>query len=399
MKKKVIAILLSLCMAVSGSSVVFAADDDGIELGEVTLPTTDGNVNDSDESEVFQNYTVVGTLDSSDDITYIVPDEWSEDDDSDDDLKTYIHNNNDTNMLLISKGIDCSGRTITESFIESSITTIMNTIIKSILNDESFDFLYKLNYTFDGKPAVMATYNVSSVFVFMVAGMVTNDSKFVTMMMTIPTYDVDKSNMVNDFIGVVSSVHDKYDGEISVIGDEKPDGTYVVGTDIENGYYSVVGNDADASYEISGKNDKFIVNNDIDKDTSVDIQLNDNQTIVLKNCSIFRKGNENASAVEQVPTEYKNALEKAKGYSDMNMSKSGIYDQLTSEYGEQFPADAAKWAVDNLDADYNKNALEKAKSYQTNMHMSKAEIYDQLTSEYGEQFTADEAQYAVDNLD
>ena len=44
MKKKVIAILLSLCMAVSGSSAVFAADDDGIELGEVTLPTTDGNV-------------------------------------------------------------------------------------------------------------------------------------------------------------------------------------------------------------------------------------------------------------------------------------------------------------------------------------------------------------------
>ena len=83
----------------------------------------------------------------------------------------------------------------------------------------------------------------------------------------------------------------------------------------------------------------------------------------------------------------------------MNMSKAGIYDQLTSEYGEQFPADAAKWAVDNLDVDYNKSALATAKSYQTNMHMSKAEIYDQLTSEYGEQFTADEAQYAIDNLD
>lgn len=399
MKKKVIAILLSLCMAINGSSAVFAADDDGIELGEVTLPTMDGNVNDSDESEFFQNYTVVGTLDSSDDITYIVPDEWSEDDDSDDDLKTYIHNNNDTNMLLISKGIDCSGQTITKSFIESSIATIMNTIIKSILNDESFDFLYKSNYTFDGKPAVMATYNVSSVFVFMVAGMVTNDSKFVTMIMTIPTCDVDKSNMVNDFIGVVSSVHDKYDGEISVIGDEKPDGTYVVGTDIENGYYSVVGNDADASYEISGKNDKFIVNNNIDKDTSVDIQLNDGQTIVLKNCSVFRKGNENATSVEQVPTEYKNALEKAKGYAGLNMSKADIYDQLTSDYGEQFPADAAKWAVDNLDVDYNKSALEKARSYQNDLHMSKAEIYDQLTSEYGERFTAEEAQYAIDNLD
>lgn len=395
MKKKVIAILLSLCMAVSGSNAVFAADDDGIELGEVTLPTTDGNVNDSDESEFFQNYTVVGTLDSNDDITYIVPNEWSEEDDSDSDLKTYIHNNSTTSMLVISKGIDCSGYTITES----SIIDLMNTIIKPLLEDKSSDFLHKLNYTFDGKPAVVATYSVSSLFVFMFAGMVTNDSKFVTMMMNMPIYDVDESNMIDEFIGVISSVHDKYDGEISVIGDEKPDGTYVVGTDIENGYYSVVGNNADASYEISGKNDKSIVNNNIDKDTSVDIQLNDGQTIVLKNCSVFRKGNENATSVEQVPTEYTNALEKAKGYADMNMSKSGIYDQLTSEYGEQFPADAAKWAVDNLDVDYNKSALATAKSYQTNMHMSKAEIYDQLTSEHGEHFTADEAQYAIDNLD
>lgn len=32
------------------------------------------------------------------------------------------------------------------------------------------------------------------------------------------------------------------------------------------------------------------------------------------------------------------------------------------------------------------------------MYMSKAGIYDQLSSEYGEQFTAEEAQYAIDNL-
>ena len=54
--------------------------------------------------------------------------------------------------------------------------------------------------------------------------------------------------------------------------------------------------------------------------------------------------------------------------------------------------------MDHLVADYKTNALEKAKSYQTNMHMSRSAIYDQLTSSYGEQFTAEEAQYAVDNL-
>jgi len=31
--------------------------------------------------------------------------------------------------------------------------------------------------------------------------------------------------------------------------------------------------------------------------------------------------------------------------------------------------------------------------------MSKDAIYDQLTSEYGEKFTAEEAKYAIDNLD
>ena len=100
-----------------------------------------------------------------------------------------------------------------------------------------------------------------------------------------------------------------------------------------------------------------------------------------------------------VPKEYRNALEKAKSYSDMmHMSKQGIYDQLTSEYGEQFTADAAQYAIDNLDVDYKANALEKAKSYQDTMNMSKSAIYDQLISDYGEKFTAEEAQYAIDNL-
>lgn len=100
-----------------------------------------------------------------------------------------------------------------------------------------------------------------------------------------------------------------------------------------------------------------------------------------------------------IPKEYKNALKKAENYSSMmHMSKQAIYDQLTSEYGEQFPADAAQYAIDNLNADYKQNALEKAKSYQDNMNMSKSAIYDQLVSEYGEQFTSEEAQYAIDNL-
>ena len=44
------------------------------------------------------------------------------------------------------------------------------------------------------------------------------------------------------------------------------------------------------------------------------------------------------------------------------------------------------------------NALKKAEFYQEHMSMSPSAIYDLLVSEYGEQFTAEEAQYAVDNL-
>lgn len=51
----------------------------------------------------------------------------------------------------------------------------------------------------------------------------------------------------------------------------------------------------------------------------------------------------------------------------------------------------------DVPADY-KNALIKAQSYIDTMHMSEAGIYNQLTSEYGEQFTESEAQYAIDNL-
>lgn len=99
-------------------------------------------------------------------------------------------------------------------------------------------------------------------------------------------------------------------------------------------------------------------------------------------------------------TEYKNALKKAESYSEsLHMSKKGIYDQLTSEYGEQFPADAAQYAIDNMEADWKANALAKAKSYQETLNMSKKGIYDQLISEYGEEFTKEEAQYAIDHLD
>jgi len=108
-------------------------------------------------------------------------------------------------------------------------------------------------------------------------------------------------------------------------------------------------------------------------------------------------GNSSSGTVTQ---EYKNALSKGLQYANqLHMSKKAIYDQLTSSYGEGFAADAAQYAIDNMTGiDWNANTLEKAKQYYYNMSMSKSAVYDQLTSEYGEQFTTSEAQYAIDHL-
>ena len=82
----------------------------------------------------------------------------------------------------------------------------------------------------------------------------------------------------------------------------------------------------------------------------------------------------------------------------MHMSKKSIYDQLTSEHGEQFTTKEAQYAIDNIKADWKANALETAKSYQENMNMSIEDIRNQLTSEYGEQFTKEEADYAISHI-
>ena len=65
---------------------------------------------------------------------------------------------------------------------------------------------------------------------------------------------------------------------------------------------------------------------------------------------------------------------------------------------EGFTKEAAQYAIDNIEVDWNKNALEKAKTYQTSMSMSSKAIYNQLISS-AEGFTKSEAQYAIDNLD
>lgn len=80
------------------------------------------------------------------------------------------------------------------------------------------------------------------------------------------------------------------------------------------------------------------------------------------------------------------------------MSKAGLLDQLTSPAGEQLSAAAGQYAVDNVKADWNANALGKARTYQTTMSMSTTAIREQLTSSAGEKFLPSEAGYTIQHL-
>lgn len=97
---------------------------------------------------------------------------------------------------------------------------------------------------------------------------------------------------------------------------------------------------------------------------------------------------------------YESALATAQQYAEMlNMSKSEVYEVLTSEYASpRFKEAVAEKAVEDLNWDWKKNALEKAILYGTQMNFSKIGIEKQLSSIYGENFTEEEVQYAMDNL-
>ena len=98
-----------------------------------------------------------------------------------------------------------------------------------------------------------------------------------------------------------------------------------------------------------------------------------------------------------------NAYGQARQYlQTMPFSRAGLLDQLTSEYGGQFPPQDAEFGVARLEAeggvDWFAEAVEAAEAYQGVMPMSRQALIDQLTSEYGSQFTLEQATHAVNTL-
>jgi hypothetical protein len=95
-----------------------------------------------------------------------------------------------------------------------------------------------------------------------------------------------------------------------------------------------------------------------------------------------------------------NAYRSAQSYLSLtSFSRAGLIGQLTSEYGDGFPAGDAEFAVARLEAeggvDWNAEAAEAAKSYLELTSFSRQGLIDQLTSQYGDEFTPEQAEYGV----
>jgi hypothetical protein len=105
-------------------------------------------------------------------------------------------------------------------------------------------------------------------------------------------------------------------------------------------------------------------------------------------------------AAPAATTSQEQALISAQSYLSMGsgFSQAGLLAQLTSSYGEGFPAADAQWAIDHVGADWNAQAVLSAKGYLAMGGFSRAKLIDQLSSPYGGQFTPEQAAYAADQV-
>ncbi len=100
----------------------------------------------------------------------------------------------------------------------------------------------------------------------------------------------------------------------------------------------------------------------------------------------------------------KNVIRAAQEYLEYSaFSRAGLFTQLTSEYGSQYPEEDAEFALSYLDendlVDWNEQAVRSAQDYLEYSAFSRTGLIDQLSSEYGSQFTQEQAEYAVDHLE
>lgn len=92
----------------------------------------------------------------------------------------------------------------------------------------------------------------------------------------------------------------------------------------------------------------------------------------------------------------KNAVRSAQQYLSLQgFSRSGLIEQLSSEYGGGYSVSDATAAVDSMNLDWNKQAVRSAKQYLDLQGFSCNGLIEQLSSSYGSGYTHSQATYGA----
>jgi len=91
-----------------------------------------------------------------------------------------------------------------------------------------------------------------------------------------------------------------------------------------------------------------------------------------------------------------NAVRSAKQYLRVQgFSRSGIIQQLSSDYGSGYSVPDATAAVDSLNLDWNKQAVRSAQQYLKVQGFSCRGLINQLSSDAGSGYTENQASYGA----
>ncbi|WP_447928735.1 Ltp family lipoprotein [Vreelandella sp. EE27] len=91
-----------------------------------------------------------------------------------------------------------------------------------------------------------------------------------------------------------------------------------------------------------------------------------------------------------------NAVRSAQLYlSIQGFSRTGLIEQLSSEFGDGYSVSDATAAVDSLNVDWDQQAVKSARLYLSIMGFSCQGLIEQLLSSYGDSYTASQAAYGA----
>lgn len=103
-----------------------------------------------------------------------------------------------------------------------------------------------------------------------------------------------------------------------------------------------------------------------------------------------------AEPVDNLTGPQRNAKRAAQDYLDFKgFSRTGLIEQLSSEYGSGFAVADATAAVDSMNIDWNEQAVRAARSYLELKGFSCNGLIEQMSSEHGSGFTREQASHGA----